>query len=94
MLGGFFIKPFVENSEKLMIFFGVCAESSGCTSDFFFQVFKRNEAQAQLDTFSIRAPFAGVVTRVHRGKGEAVRQGDQVLELVSTQRVRDRKSVV
>lgn len=51
-------------------------------------VLKRDEAQAQLETFRIKAPFEGVVTRVHRSKGEAVRQGDQVLELVSTKRVR------
>jgi RND family efflux transporter MFP subunit len=49
---------------------------------------KRDEAQAQLDTYRIKAPFDGVVTRVHRSKGEAVRQGDQVLELVNTKSVR------
>ncbi|MSR59836.1 MAG: efflux RND transporter periplasmic adaptor subunit [Planctomycetaceae bacterium] len=49
---------------------------------------KRDEAQVQLDTFRIKAPFSGVVTRVHRKKGEAVRQGDQVLELVNTDKVR------
>jgi membrane fusion protein, multidrug efflux system len=49
---------------------------------------KRNEAQAQLETFVIKAPFDGVVTLVHRSKGEAVKQGDQVLELASTDRVR------
>lgn len=49
---------------------------------------KRDEAQAQLDTLSIKAPFSGVVTVVHRAKGEAVKQGDQVLELVSTDKVR------
>lgn len=49
---------------------------------------KRDEAQVQLDTFRIKAPFSGIVTRVHRSKGEAVRQGDPVLELVSARRVR------
>jgi RND family efflux transporter MFP subunit len=49
---------------------------------------KRDEAQVQLDTYRLKAPFTGVVTRVHRSKGEAVRQGDQVLELVNTKTVR------
>jgi RND family efflux transporter MFP subunit len=49
---------------------------------------KRDEAQAQLETYRIKAPFDGVVTRAHRSPGEAVRQGDQVLELASTRRVR------
>lgn len=49
---------------------------------------KRDEAQAQLDTLAIKAPFEGVVTLIHREKGEAVKQGDQVLELVSTDKVR------
>lgn len=49
---------------------------------------KRDEAQAQLNTFRIKAPFDGIITRVHRSKGEAVRQGDQVLELVRTSHVR------
>jgi RND family efflux transporter MFP subunit len=49
---------------------------------------KRDEAQAQLNTFRIKAPFDGFVTRVYRSKGEAVKQGDQVLELVRTSHVR------
>jgi RND family efflux transporter MFP subunit len=49
---------------------------------------KRDEAQVQLETYRVKAPFTGVVTRVHRSKGEAVRQGDQVLELVNTKSVR------
>lgn len=49
---------------------------------------KREEAQAQLNTFRIKAPFDGIITRVHRSKGEAVKQGDQVLELVRTSHVR------
>ncbi|MFN0054979.1 MAG: efflux RND transporter periplasmic adaptor subunit [Planctomycetales bacterium] len=49
---------------------------------------KRDEAQAQLNTYQIKAPFGGVVTRIHRYQGEAVRQGDQVLELVNTRLLR------
>ncbi len=48
----------------------------------------RDEAQAQLATYSVEAPFDGVVTRVFKAKGEAVRQGDPILEIVSTRRVR------
>jgi RND family efflux transporter MFP subunit len=54
---------------------------------------KRDEAKAQLDTFAIKAPFSGVVTHVHRAKGEAVKQGDQVLELASTDRVKVEGSI-
>lgn len=49
---------------------------------------KRNEAEAQLKMYQIKATFDGVVTRVHKHEGEAVRQGDPILEIKSTDRVR------
>lgn len=49
---------------------------------------KRDEAQAQLETYRVKSPLSGIVTRVHRHKGEAVRQGDPILEVVNTKRVR------
>lgn len=49
---------------------------------------KRDEAAAQLDTFRLEAPFDGFVTRVHLVKGASVKQGDPVIELVSTRKVR------
>ncbi|MCA9114528.1 MAG: HlyD family efflux transporter periplasmic adaptor subunit, partial [Planctomycetaceae bacterium] len=49
---------------------------------------ERDERKAQLDAYRIEAPFAGVVTRVLRRPGEAVREGDPILELVSTRRLR------
>ncbi|HUG93309.1 MAG TPA: efflux RND transporter periplasmic adaptor subunit [Planctomycetaceae bacterium] len=49
---------------------------------------RAGEAEAQLNAYTITAPFDGVVTRVERKVGEAVRQGDPILELVSTRRVR------
>ena len=52
------------------------------------QVAKRDEAAAQLATYRIEAPFEGFVTRVHLSRGAAVRQGDPVIELVSTRKVR------
>lgn len=48
----------------------------------------RDQAQAELNTYRVKAPFDGVVTRVFKKKGEAVRQGDPILELASTRRVR------
>ena len=49
---------------------------------------ERDERQAQLGAYRIEAPFSGVVSRVLRRPGEAVREGDPILELVSTRRLR------
>jgi len=49
---------------------------------------KRDEASETLKTFRLHAPFSGIVTAVHKSPGEAVREGEPVLELVSTARVR------
>jgi multidrug efflux pump subunit AcrA (membrane-fusion protein) len=46
------------------------------------------QAHAELATHSVIAPFEGVVTRVYKHPGEAVRQGDPILELVNVDRVR------
>lgn len=46
------------------------------------------QAQAELETFSVIAPFDGVVARVFKHVGEAVRQGDPIVELVNVDRVR------
>jgi membrane fusion protein, multidrug efflux system len=45
---------------------------------------KAKQAEAELSTYQIRAPFEGVVTRIDKHRGEAVRQGDTVLEMVNT----------
>jgi multidrug efflux pump subunit AcrA (membrane-fusion protein) len=45
-------------------------------------------AEQELAQFAIAAPFSGVVTHVFKHKGEAVRPGDPVLELTSTERLR------
>ncbi len=47
-----------------------------------------DQARAELATHSVIAPFSGVVTRVYKHPGEAVRQGDPILELVNIDRVR------
>ena len=50
--------------------------------------FVHDEKIADLKTFRVEAPFDGIVTRVYKRPGEAVRQGDPILEMASTQRVR------
>lgn len=49
---------------------------------------KRDEASALLKAFHVSAPFSGTVNKVLKHKGEAVRAGEPVLELVCTGRVR------
>lgn len=46
------------------------------------------EIDAQLKETKIIAPFDGIVTKKFRSTGEVVRHGDEVLELVSTKRVK------
>lgn len=45
-------------------------------------------ARAERDTYSVFAEFEGTVTRVFKKRGEAVRQGDPIVELVNPSRVR------
>ncbi len=45
------------------------------------------ETLATLNTFKVKAPFDGYVAKVHRSAGEAVRQGDPIVEIISTERV-------
>jgi multidrug efflux pump subunit AcrA (membrane-fusion protein) len=53
------------------------------------QIAKRDEAAVQLETFRVEAPFAGFVTKVHvTSKGAAVRQGDPLIEVVNTGKVK------
>ena len=46
------------------------------------------ELEAELRTYAIAAPFAGVVQRVLKRPGEAVQQSEPVVRLVSTDRLR------
>ena len=49
----------------------------------------RDEAEAELGSYRVKAPkFEGIVTRVHKRAGESVRQGDAIIEVASTRRVR------
>lgn len=47
-----------------------------------------HEAEMLLKTYEVTAPFAGIVRKRFKLNGEAVRQGDPVIELVSTARMR------
>jgi multidrug efflux pump subunit AcrA (membrane-fusion protein) len=49
---------------------------------------KAKQAAAELKTYRITAPFDGVVTSVPKHRGEAVHQGDTILEIVNTAVVR------
>jgi multidrug efflux pump subunit AcrA (membrane-fusion protein) len=49
---------------------------------------RRDQASALLKSYRVKAPFSGTVTRVMHHRGEAVQQGDPILELVSIDRVR------
>ncbi|MHC4879883.1 MAG: efflux RND transporter periplasmic adaptor subunit [Planctomycetota bacterium] len=46
------------------------------------------ETRATLDTYKVEAPFDGHVAKVHRNKGEAVRQGDPIIEVISTRQLK------
>jgi len=46
------------------------------------------ESEEAMKTYEITAPFSGVVSAVFRTAGEAVRQGDPILEIISTEVVR------
>lgn len=45
------------------------------------------ETLATLNTLKVKVPFDGYVAKVHRSAGEAVRQGDPIVEIISTERV-------
>lgn len=46
------------------------------------------ESDEQLKTYTVLAPFDGIVSRVHRHPGEAVTLGAPILEVISTARVK------
>lgn len=48
----------------------------------------RDVKAAELKTYQVLAEFDGTVTRVFKKRGEAVRQGDPIAEVVNTDRVR------
>lgn len=48
----------------------------------------KEQADAELATYGILAPFAGTVTNVFKSVGESVQPGEDVVEIVNTQRVR------
>lgn len=42
-----------------------------------------NENEETLKTHQVVAPFSGTVSKIHRKRGEAVKQGDPILEIVN-----------
>jgi len=48
----------------------------------------RDVKAAELRTYQVRSEFEGIVTRVFKKKGESIRQGDPIVEVVNTDRVR------
>jgi len=57
------------------------------THDIAVNEMKAKEAEAELNTFHIHAPFDGFVSKVLKFRGEAVKQGDTILEMVNTDMV-------
>jgi multidrug resistance efflux pump len=57
------------------------------THDIAVNDMKAKESKAELDTFHILAPFDGFVSKVLKYRGDAVRQGDTILEMVNTDMV-------
>ena len=49
---------------------------------------QRDEARELLKTYSVLAPFDATVTRVYKKRGEAVREGEPILELSNSGRTR------
>ncbi len=49
---------------------------------------KRDEAATQAATFRLEAPFDGFVSRVHLTRGASVKQGDPMIKLVSTRKLK------
>lgn len=49
---------------------------------------ERDHAAAELQAYAILSPVSGVVTKIFKHRGEAVRQGDPVVEITSTDRVK------
>ncbi|MEZ6045049.1 MAG: HlyD family efflux transporter periplasmic adaptor subunit [Planctomycetaceae bacterium] len=47
-----------------------------------------DESEVQLKTFDLKTPFKGTVIKVYKSKGEAVNQGDPVLEILNIETVR------
>ena len=51
-------------------------------------------AETELKTFVINAPFNGIVTKVFKHQGEAVRQGDPIVEIVNPNVIRAEGTVL
>lgn len=45
---------------------------------------ERDQRRAELDTYGIDTPIGGTVVKVHKTRGEAVQQGEPILEIADT----------
>ena len=48
---------------------------------------KADEAEANVQVYQIKSPISGTVVKKYKSRGEAVRQGDTILEIQSTARL-------
>jgi multidrug efflux pump subunit AcrA (membrane-fusion protein) len=58
------------------------------THDIAVNVKKAEQAKAELDTCRIQAPFDGFINHILKHRGDAVKQGDTIVEMVNTDVVR------
>ena len=56
--------------------------------DFEIAALERDRAYAELKTFRVQAPFSGTVINVFKRAGEGVSQGEPIVEIVNTDRLR------
>ncbi len=80
--------PQVEIEKLKLAFEKSILQIEQAKEDFAILGLQLEEAKVQLDTFRIEAPLEGMVVKVYKYKGEAVRQGEEILEIVSTRRVK------
>lgn len=53
-----------------------------------FNRLERDIKRQELGTYAITTPISGLVTKVYKQRGEAVKQGDPIMEVTSTDRLR------
>lgn len=80
--------PDLEVKKQRLAFERAELQIQKAEHDFAVAQLKKEEAFSTWEMFKIDAPFDGIVTRVYRNHGEAVREGDPVVEISSTSRVR------
>lgn len=80
--------PEVEVQRSLLAWQKAILQGEQAEHEMKISALERAKSEEELKTFKVEAPFDGKVRRILKRKGEAVRQGDPILELVSTRRVK------